>query len=47
MADTRNGSHPFGRLMTAMVTPFTERGAVDFGKARSSPGIWWRLVTTD
>lgn len=33
MADTRNGSHPFGRLMTAMVTPFTERGAVDFGKA--------------
>ena len=33
MAETRNGSHPFGRLMTAMVTPFTERGAVDFGKA--------------
>ena len=33
MADARNGFHPFGRLMTAMVTPFTERGAVDFGKA--------------
>ena len=35
MADTRNGSHKgsLGRLMTAMITPFTERGAVDFGKA--------------
>jgi 4-hydroxy-tetrahydrodipicolinate synthase len=33
MAEARNGTHPFGRLMTAMVTPFTERGAVDFGKA--------------
>jgi 4-hydroxy-tetrahydrodipicolinate synthase len=35
MADTGNGSHngSLGRLMTAMVTPFTERGAVDFGKA--------------
>jgi 4-hydroxy-tetrahydrodipicolinate synthase len=29
MAET----HTFGRLMTAMITPFTERGAVDFAKA--------------
>jgi 4-hydroxy-tetrahydrodipicolinate synthase len=35
MADTRNGSHGsgFGRLMTAMITPFAENGAVDFAKA--------------
>jgi 4-hydroxy-tetrahydrodipicolinate synthase len=35
MADTRNGSHGtgFGRLMTAMITPFTEDGSVDFSKA--------------
>ena len=35
-ADTRNGSHtpPFGRLLTAMVTPFDEDGAVDYGKAQ-------------
>jgi 4-hydroxy-tetrahydrodipicolinate synthase len=35
MADTRNGSHGagLGRLMTAMITPFTEDGAVDFAKA--------------
>jgi len=26
-------SHTFGRLMTAMITPFTEDGAVDFAKA--------------
>ncbi len=33
MADTRNGTHSFGRLMTAMITPFTESGGVDFEKA--------------
>ncbi len=33
MADTRDGTHTFGRLMTAMITPFTESGAVDFVKA--------------
>ena len=35
MSDTRNGSQSggFGRLMTAMITPFTENGAVDFAKA--------------
>src|SRR3954451_11966573 len=31
MATSRNA--PFGRLMTAMITPFTEDGAVDFDKA--------------
>jgi 4-hydroxy-tetrahydrodipicolinate synthase len=31
MANPRNA--PFGRLMTAMITPFTEGGAVDFDKA--------------
>lgn len=33
MADTRNGTHNLGRLMTAMVTPFTEDASVDFAKA--------------
>jgi 4-hydroxy-tetrahydrodipicolinate synthase len=33
MAETRNDMHAFGRLMTAMITPFTESGAVDFEKA--------------
>jgi len=33
MADTRNGNPPFGRLMTAMITPFTDEGEVDFAKA--------------
>jgi len=33
MADTRNGTDRLGRLMTAMITPFTESGAVDFAKA--------------
>lgn len=34
MADARNGtSAPFGRLMTAMITPFKEDGAVDFERA--------------
>ena len=31
MANSRNA--PFGRLMTAMITPFTEDGSVDFAKA--------------
>ena len=33
MADTRNGAHSFGRLMTAMITPFTQSGDVDFARA--------------
>jgi len=34
VADARNGtSAPFGRLMTAMITPFKEDGAVDFERA--------------
>jgi len=35
MTASSNGTHgvPFGRLMTAMITPFTEGGAVDFAKA--------------
>jgi 4-hydroxy-tetrahydrodipicolinate synthase len=33
MAETRNGAHSFGRLMTAMITPFTESGEVDFARA--------------
>jgi len=33
MANSRNGSAPFGRLMTAMITPFTDEGEVDFAKA--------------
>ena len=33
MADTRNGNAPFGRLMTAMITPFTDDGEVDYAKA--------------
>ena len=33
MADTRNGTHSFGRLMTAMITPFAASGDVDFEKA--------------
>jgi 4-hydroxy-tetrahydrodipicolinate synthase len=33
MADTQDGTQTFGRLMTAMITPFTEDGAVDFAKA--------------
>jgi 4-hydroxy-tetrahydrodipicolinate synthase len=33
MADTRDSTHTFGRLLTAMVTPFTESGEVDFAKA--------------
>ena len=33
MADTRDGTHTFGRLMTAMITPFANDGAVDFAKA--------------
>ncbi len=33
MADTQDGRHAFGRLMTAMITPFTQDGAVDFAKA--------------
>ena len=32
MADTRNSTN-LGRLMTAMITPFTADGAVDFAKA--------------
>ena len=36
MADTHNGSHgaPFGRLLTAMVTPFNEAGEVDYAQAQ-------------
>jgi 4-hydroxy-tetrahydrodipicolinate synthase len=36
MADTRNGSHgaPFGRLLTAMVTPFTDTDEVDYAQAQ-------------
>ncbi|HEX5370697.1 MAG TPA: 4-hydroxy-tetrahydrodipicolinate synthase [Dehalococcoidia bacterium] len=36
MADSRNGSHsaPFGRLLTAMVTPFDDTGEVDYKQAR-------------
>jgi 4-hydroxy-tetrahydrodipicolinate synthase len=35
MTASTNGTHsaPFGRLMTAMVTPFTDNGEVDFAKA--------------
>jgi 4-hydroxy-tetrahydrodipicolinate synthase len=33
MAETRNGNHGLGRLLTAMITPFTQDGAVDFAKA--------------
>jgi 4-hydroxy-tetrahydrodipicolinate synthase len=33
MAETRNGAHSFGRLMTAMITPFTVSGEVDFARA--------------
>ena len=35
MANTHNGTHkaPFGRLLTAMVTPFDDAGEVDFKQA--------------
>jgi len=33
VAETRNSRAPFGRLMTAMITPFKEDGAVDFERA--------------
>ena len=35
MTASTNGTHnaPFGRLLTAMVTPFTENGEVDFARA--------------
>jgi 4-hydroxy-tetrahydrodipicolinate synthase len=35
MANTHNGTHnaPFGRLLTAMVTPFDDAGEVDFARA--------------
>lgn len=37
MADTRNGSHDnvFGRLITAMVTPFSDDGEVDYKQAQT------------
>ena len=36
MANSRNGSHkaPFGRLLTAMVTPFDDAGEVDYKQAQ-------------
>ncbi len=36
MADSHNGSHsaPFGRLLTAMVTPFDDAGEVDYKQAQ-------------
>ena len=36
MADSHNGSHsaPFGRLLTAMVTPFDDAGDVDYKQAQ-------------
>lgn len=36
MTDARNGSHtaPFGRLLTAMVTPFKDDGEVDYDQAQ-------------
>jgi 4-hydroxy-tetrahydrodipicolinate synthase len=36
MADARNGTHnaPFGRLLTAMVTPYDDAGEVDYKQAQ-------------
>src|SRR5687767_331359 len=31
---TRTSEAPFGRMLTAMVTPFTDDGAVDYDNAR-------------
>src|SRR5687768_14933972 len=33
MASSRNGNAPFGRLLTAMITPFTGDGEVDYARA--------------
>jgi 4-hydroxy-tetrahydrodipicolinate synthase len=35
MTASSNGTHgaPFGRLLTAMITPYTDDGAVDFDRA--------------
>lgn len=35
MAETRNGTHIFGRLLTAMVTPFTDDDQVDYKQAQN------------
>ena len=37
---------PFGRVLTAMVTPFDADGAIDPGAAARSPPAWSSAVMT-
>ena len=46
MAPTSTPQTPFGRVLTAMVTPFTADGALDLDGAQRLAPTWWTQATT-
>ncbi len=46
MAPTSTPQIPFGRILTAMVTPFTADGALDLDGAQRLATPWWTQATT-